>query len=113
MEKARLVSDQYLRLKFLKWAPEVIKNSHTLQEFKEGRTFERRSINSRWEKAMVLVRYHGFIAILNHVRIKVIVKQIEGGDPYFWSILPFWKNWKDPLYQKTKKIFHDGDPEVD
>lgn len=112
-KKARLASDQYLRLKFIKLVPEIIKNSHTLQEIKECRVFERRKINSRWENRMEEVIYYGFIAIINKVRVKVIIKSLSGGSPYFWSVIPFWKNWTDPLYIKTKKIFHEGDLERD
>ena len=80
--KTRLASDQYLRLKFLKLVPEILKNSGTLQEIKETRNFER-------------------------------VKNIENGQPYFWSVVPFWKSQKNELCQKIKKVFHEGDLEND
>ena len=38
--KTRLVEDQFFRLKFLKLAPEIIKKSHTLQEYRETKNFE-------------------------------------------------------------------------
>jgi len=28
-------------------------------------------------------------------RFKIIVRQIEGGERHFWSIIPFWKNNKE------------------
>ena len=40
--KARLISEQYLRLKFLKLAPLVIEKAGTLQEFSNTKIFERR-----------------------------------------------------------------------
>jgi hypothetical protein len=63
---------------------------------------------------MVNVKFYGFVAITNMdsngmIRIKIIVKEIEGGEPYFWSIIPFWKCKKDPILEQTKKVFHDGD----
>lgn len=109
-KKARLVSEQFMRLKLLKLAKVVLERSNTLQEFMEKRQFEHLNINSRWEQRAVLVSYYGFIAIINEVRVKVIVKQVEEGDPFFWSIVPFWKT-KDPLVGQIKKIFHEGDLE--
>ncbi len=109
--KARLISDQYLRLKFLKLTPLVIKNSHTVQEFHEKNSLERQSVNSRWERKMVLVKYYGFVAILNNARIKVIVKEISGGLPFFWSVIPFWKTKNDPLVGQVKHVFYEGDLE--
>ncbi|MCX6738966.1 MAG: hypothetical protein NT098_02835 [Candidatus Parcubacteria bacterium] len=41
--------------------------------------------------------------------IKIIVKQIDGGEKHFWSIIPFWG-----MNQNTKeRILHDGTPEED
>jgi hypothetical protein len=114
--KARLVSDQFLRLKFLKLAPEIIKKSHTLQEYKETKNFERMKISSRWENKMVLVRYYGFVSVCGEckdVRVKIIVKEIEGNGPYFWSIIPFWKNDNHPLLKQIKKAFHEGNLEIE
>ena len=109
--KARLVSDQYLRLKFLKLAPTVISKSGTLQEFVERKHFERQKINSRWELRTMVVRYYGFVAVIGKLRVKIIVKEIEGGKPFFWSIFPFWKMKEDPITGEIKKIFHEGDLE--
>jgi hypothetical protein len=44
------------------------------------------------------VSYWGFVAVIeNKIRIKVILKQIDGGHIVFWSIIPFWntKEYKD------------------
>ncbi|MBA4319488.1 MAG: hypothetical protein C0412_13890 [Flavobacterium sp.] len=109
--KARTVADQYVRLKLLKLAPLVLQNSHTLQESVEKKCFERQKINSRWEKRVVNVRYYGFVAIINRARVKVIIKEIEGGRPHFWSIIPFWKQHKNPITNEIKKIFCEGDLE--
>jgi len=110
--KSRLVSDQYLRLKFLKLVQEVLKNSGTLQEFHETKNFERIKDTGRWQSIMKPVVYYGFVAILNNVKIKIIVKRVEGGQPYFWSVIPFWKTQRDEIFQKIKKVFHEGDLET-
>lgn len=36
------------------------------------------------------VTYYEFIAVLDNVRIKVIVKEVEGGEKHFWSVIPLW-----------------------
>lgn len=109
--KARLVESQYLRLKFLHLAPEVIKKSHTLQEIRESNNFERQKINSRWERRMMIVRYYAFVAILDNIRLKIIVKEINGGKKFFWSIYPHWRQ-KRSDDGKNKKILHEGNLEI-
>jgi len=109
--KARTASDQYLRLKFLQLAPVIISKAGTVQEFVQKKNFERVQTNSRWEQRAVTVCYYGFVAIVGKLRVKIIVKQVENGRPYFWSIIPFWKTKADPVTGRIKKIFHDGDLE--
>ncbi len=111
--KARLKSDQYLRLKFLSLAPVIINSSGTVQELFKTDKKERIKIKNKWEKVYKPVTYYAFIAILKKVKVKIIIKKIEDDKAFFWSIIPFWKNKKDPLYKKTKKVFHDGDLEND
>jgi len=110
--KTRLISEQYLRLKFLKLAPLIIEKASTLQEFSETKVFERIKRNARRERMLTPVRYYGFVAIIKFkVKIKIIVKEIENGQPFFWSVIPFWKTKKDSITEQTKKVFHEGDLE--
>ena len=109
--KARLLLDQYIRLKLLKTAPHILNNSHTVQEFFETNKFEQQKINSRWEYRSVKVTYYGFVAIISGARIKVIVKEVAGGNKFFWSLIPFWKN--KVKNGQNKKILHAGDLEAD
>ena len=112
--KTRLVSDQFLRLKFLQLVPTILEKSGTLQEYSETKNFERKKVSSKWGKRLVPVKYYGFIALLkNTIRVKVIVKEVERGQPIFWSIIPFWKNKKNPITREIKKVFHEGDLEND
>ena len=111
--KTRLISDQYLRLKFLKLVPEILQASGTLQEIHESKNFERVKNIGKWQNIMKNVTYYGFVAIVNKVKIKIIVKKIGNGQSYFWSVIPFWKTQKDPICQQTKKVFHEGDLEND
>jgi hypothetical protein len=108
--KTRLAQDQFMRLKFLNLASEIIKKSHTLQEYRELKNFERQKINSRWESRMVTVKYYAFVAIIRSARIKIIIKEIEGGKKFFWSICPYWKQKVNSNGIK-QKILHEGDLE--
>lgn len=54
------------------------------------------------------VIYYEFIAILEErIRVRVIVKKIGEAPPYFWSIIPFWKQSKI----KRQSVIHYKDPE--
>src|SRR3989344_1664250 len=106
IRQARSHIDQYIRLKLISLAPVILKQSHTLQGVSVRKNFERMKINSRWEVVMRTVTYYEFVAIVNGARIRVIVKQVEGGQKYFWSIIPFWKMDK----RTGEKVLHGGKP---
>ncbi|MFH1790355.1 MAG: hypothetical protein ABH832_04795 [bacterium] len=61
-----------------------------------------------------LVKYYVFISIIVSigVRFKVVVKEIEGGLPFFWSIYPSWRKETDGIGGK-KKILYTGNLEED
>jgi hypothetical protein len=103
--------DQYTRFRLLPLAVRVIEKSHTLQEYQEVKKFERVQSNSKWTKEMKLVRYYGFVAILDHVLIKVVVKEIEGRNKNFHSIIPKWRQEK--VDGQSHKVLHKGNPEED
>lgn len=108
-EKARLEQDQYMRLKLLHLAPEILKSSHTLQGLLETKKFERVRMHSRTDTVLKLVSYYEFIAVLKRNRMRIIIKQIEGGQKFFWSIVPFWGMNEETM----SRILHDGIPEED
>lgn len=107
--RARSVHDQYMRFKLLNLAPEVLTLSKTVQGIWHTKHFERVRIHSRTDTVLKDVSYYEFIAVLNQVRVKVVVKQIDGGQKFFWSIIPFWGINKET---KNRKI-HGGNPEED
>jgi hypothetical protein len=111
--RTRPVSDQYLRLKFLKLVPAVLQAAGTLQEFHEKNSMERLKLTGKWKFKIVPVKYYGFVAIVNEIKIKVIIKEIAEVPPYFWSIIPFWKTRNDEITGEIKKVFHEGDLEND
>ncbi|MHB8904272.1 MAG: hypothetical protein ACYC40_04195 [Patescibacteria group bacterium] len=111
-DQPRLISEQYLRFKFLKLVPKTLKLTHTLQEVREEKAVGMvKSCGERKLRAK-MTRYYGFIAIINNVRIKIVIKHINNGELFFWSVIPFWKNQKDELTGKIKKVFHEGDLET-
>ena len=106
--------EQYTRLRLLPKAVEVVKRSTTLQEYDEGEMMVRQKINSRWEKRLKNVKYFVFVSLYPDagVRLKVIVKYIEGGKPYFWSVYPSWRVSQN-INGENKKMFYKGNLEED
>jgi hypothetical protein len=108
-EQARSREEQYTRLKLLKYAPEVIKLSRTVQGIWATKKFEEQKTHSRWERVLKEVIFYEFVAVLDSVRVKVIVKEVVGGEKHFWSIIPFWGVDK----QNSKRVLHSGNPDHD
>ena len=108
-QQARPQKDQYPRLKLLHLAPEVLRKSHTLQGIWKTRQFENNNTNGQWKYLMKEMIFYEFIAVLENVRVKVIVKEILGGEKHFWSIIPFWGIDK----ASSKRILCSGNPAQD
>jgi hypothetical protein len=108
-QQARPRQDQYTRLKLLSLAPQVLQHSGTVQGIWHTKQFEPQKTNSRWEQRFKGVSFYEFVAVLDRVRVRVIVKQVQGGEKYFWSIMPFWKVHADTKH----RVLHNGDPEND
>jgi len=106
--RARRRSDQFMRLKLIKLAPDVLRNSRTLQGVWETKSPVRRKRHGVWESVFTNVTYYEFIAVLEHKRVKVIVKQFLGGEKFFWTMIPYWR-----MNTFNKRVLHDGNPEVD
>lgn len=87
--KSRTKQEQYVRLKLVKLVPEILSKSHTVQGVWDTQDWERQKKHGKWEKIMRRVTYYEFVAVVGKARIKVIVKRIEQGEPFFWSIIPF------------------------
>lgn len=106
-EVPRLMQDQYIRLKLIHLAPKVLELSHTIQGIQETKRFERIRINSRTDTLLKPVNYFQFIAVIKRNRVKIVVKQIDYGNKFFWSIIPFWGMNIDTM----TRLLHDGTPE--
>ena len=110
LRHARTHRDQYIRFRLLKFAPEILKMSRTLQGISKRNNMERQKIRGKWQVVMKEVTYYEFIAVIEEkTRMRVIVKQVERGPIFFWSLIPFWK--MDKI--SGKKVIHDGKPEYD
>ena len=111
--KTRILSDQFSRFRHLKLAPEIIRQSKTLQGLWMTNKIERVKNKNKWGKVMKLTTYYEFIAVMeshgSKIRVKVIVKQIEGGEKFFLSIIPFWGINKIT----GERVLHNGNPEND
>ena len=108
-EKTRGVEDQYMRLKLLHLAPEILKMSHTLQGVLETKKFEKVRMHGRTDTVLKPVNYYEFIAVVKRNRIRVILKEVDQGEKFFWSIIPFW-GMNDTT---MARILHSGIPEED
>jgi len=112
--KIRLVDDQFIRFRHLKVVPEIIKSSRTVQGILLVRQFERvKKKDGKWQQILKMTAYYEFIAVMeshgSRIRAKVIIKQIEGGEKFFLSIIPFWGS--DKL--TGERILHSGNPRID
>ena len=83
-EKARPERDQYMRFKLIHLAPEILRASHTLQGICETNKFERIRVHNRTDAILKPVAYYEFIAVVKRNRVRVIVKQIDDGQKFFW-----------------------------
>lgn len=106
---ARSQDDQYIRLKLLHLAPKILQLSGTIQGFSEQKIFELNRSNHRNEKNLVDVIYYEFVAVMEKVRVRIIIKRAGTAPKYFWSIIPYWK--VDKVTGKRKMNY--GNPEDD
>ena len=108
-QQARPQKDQYPRLKLLHLAPQVLSKSHTVQGIWKTKQFEPNKTGGEWKYIMKDVTFYEFIAVLENVRIKVIVKEVAAEEKYFWSIIPYWSIDK----AGSKRILHSVNQDAD
>jgi hypothetical protein len=88
--KPRTIYDQFLRFKLLNLVPQVITSSTTVQGIWRRKEWDRVKRHARWEKKPLDVNYYEFVSVIGKIRLKVVIKEIVGGEKFFWSIIPFW-----------------------
>ena len=111
--RTRSINDQFSRFRHLALAPRVIQNSKTVQGIWSTQKFERiKKKNGGWQHILKSTTYYEFIAVMeshgSKIRVKVIIKQVDGGDKFFLSIIPFWG-----INKQGERIIHSGNPEND
>ena len=89
--------------------PQILNKSHTLQGIWKTKQFERNKEEGQWKYIMKDVIFYEFIAVLESVRVKVVVKEVVGGEKYFWSVIPYWSIDK----AGSRRILHSGYPDLD
>ena len=62
-QRARSCEDQYSRFRILKYAPEIVQKSHTVQGLNKTKIFENIRSNQRNEKILVSVVYYEFVSV--------------------------------------------------
>lgn len=100
--------DQYARFKLLPLVPKILNLSKTLQGECRVMHFGKVRMNNRVETVLKPVSYYEFIAVMEEVRTKIVIKQIDNGEKFFWSVIPYWKF---NLNLDNKRKLHDGDLE--
>ncbi|OGN09446.1 MAG: hypothetical protein A3C61_01225 [Candidatus Yanofskybacteria bacterium RIFCSPHIGHO2_02_FULL_39_10] len=106
---ARPRNEQLLRMRLFPLAPEIVSLSQTIQGITYTKHFENLRTNQRYQSILLPVYYYEFVAILKDKRVRVVIKQIEDGPRFFWSIIPFWKIDKNTNRRKMSY----GNPEID
>lgn len=108
-DNRRSKEDQIMRLKLLKFVPQILASSHTVQGIGERIEWIKQWKHQREEGVPVTRKYYEFVSVIGNVRVKIIVKEQEDGVKHFWSIIPFWK-----INKVTKKRkLHDGNLKED
>ncbi len=92
--RLRSRNEQMFKFKYLELALEVIRKSSTIQEY--------RSLTLSNGK---IIKYFAMIAIVgsNNYRIRAVIKQKEGSEPIFWSVMPYTK-----IKNGRQKIYDEG-----
>jgi len=86
--------DAEFRLKNIRFAKIILEKTHTLQEKYSDSVFVKTKSNNKKEMVLKNCNYYCFIAIIKNQttnqdnRFKVIVRQTQGGEKHFWSIIP-------------------------
>ena len=93
-KKERSQAEQSMRLRLVKWAVRILRVTTTVQEFEINHAFIESLHHNRVEHILKPVKYWGFIAIVEGMKIKVIVRQSGESDRVFWSVMPNWKTRK-------------------
>jgi ribosomal protein L21E len=109
--KERDQKQQVLRFSLISRARTLLALTTVVQEYEESSHYMRVNRNGSYIQKNVLVRFWGFVGIIDNLRIKVVVRQIGNGKKEFYSVIPGWilKKYKDTVvrYNSTESLEHE------
>lgn len=89
-KKERDKRTQILRFDLLEKAKFILETSTTHQEYEEEMEYTRVNRHGKYVSVNLVVKYWGFIAIIDKFRIKIVVRQIGNSKAEFYSVIPAW-----------------------
>jgi len=96
-KKERDKKTQILRFDLIKKAKIILERSTTFQEFEEEMEYTRVNRHGKYQSVNLVVKYWGFVAIIDKFRVKVVVRQVGNSKAEFYSVIPAWitKQYRD------------------
>ncbi len=96
-KKERDKKTQILRFDLIKRAKIILERSTTFQEFEEEMEYTRVNRYGKYQSVNLVVKYWGFVAIIDRFRVKVVVRQVGNSKAEFYSVIPAWitKQYRD------------------
>ena len=82
------------RFKLVRYVEDLIKSSHTYQDYEDLHKPVEVKIKKRKEWQSKKIEYWGLLAIIRGKRFKVVLKKVGNGHVMFWSVIPKWKTKK-------------------
>lgn len=89
-KKERDEKTQILRFDLLPKAKQIVERSTTFQEFEEDIEYTRVNRHGKYICMNLVVKYWGFVAMIDKFRVKVVLKQVGNGKVEFYSVIPAW-----------------------
>ncbi len=89
--KIRNKRDREVRFRLLPKSKITLEISATIQGISTRKRFEYKYVNNRQECLLLEVTYYEFIAIIDNLKLKTIIKQIENDRKIFLSVIPLFK----------------------
>lgn len=96
-KKERDRKTQILRFDLIERSKTILERSTTYQEFEEDMEYTRVNRYGKYISINLVVKYWGFVAIIDKFRIKVVVRQVGNSKAEFYSVIPAWftKQYRD------------------
>ena len=89
-KKERDKRTQILRFDLLERAKIILERSTTYQEYEEDIEYTRVNRYGKYVSVNLVVKYWGFVSIIDKLRIKVVARQIGNSKIEFYSVIPAW-----------------------